>query len=190
MPCNISSGRSVSCKDATGGIKGIYIHNFSNTATYFGYTATAANVIQTLGGSGTDEEYDVFKFSVRREMASLTVDTQSDVTTGTTFFEQVFTCTFTKLTQLDADNLSTLAAGRPQIIVEDNQGNLIMLGHTNGMDVTAGTFETGTAFSDLNGMTLTFTGREIEPFFTLVGTSSGGALAPFTAFPHIDIDPT
>ncbi|QDP66684.1 MAG: hypothetical protein Unbinned1446contig1005_5 [Prokaryotic dsDNA virus sp.] len=189
MPCTISSGRSVSCKDATGGIKGVYIHNYSDTANFTGYGATAANVIQTLGGSGGGEEYDVFKFAIRREMASLTVDTQSDVTTGTTFFEQVFTCTFTKLTQSDANNLSKLAAGRPQIIVEDNQGNLILLGHTNGMDVTGGTFETGKAFSDLNGMSLTFTGREIEPFFTLVGTSSGGTV-PFTAFPHIDIDPS
>jgi len=187
MPCNISSGRSVSCKDATGGIKGIYIHNYSDTSAFVGYAATSANVITDLGAIGAGNDYEVYKFAVRREMASLTVDTQSDVTTGTTFFEQVFTCTFTKLTQIDADNLSELAAGRPQIIVEDNQGNLIMLGHTNGMDVTAGTFETGKAFSDLNGMTLTFTGREIEPFFTLVGTDSSGD-APFTKFDYITIN--
>ena len=188
MSCNISSGRSVSCKDATGGIKGIYIHNYSDTSAFPGYSATAANVITDLGQiGGVGNTYEVYKFAVRREMASLTVDTQSDVTTGTTFFEQVFTCTFTKLTQVDADNLSELAAGRPQIIVEDNQGNLIMLGHTNGMDVTAGTFETGKAFSDLNGMTLTFTGREIEPFFTLVGTDSSGQ-PPFTKFDYININ--
>ena len=40
MPCDISSGRATSCKDATGGIKGIYIHNYDE---WYNNATTAIN---------------------------------------------------------------------------------------------------------------------------------------------------
>ncbi len=122
----------------------------------------------------------------------------SDPTTGTTFFEQVLTVDFIKLTLEDANKLRVLAYGRPQIIVEDNQGNLIMLGAKNGMDVTGGTIDTGQAFGDKNGMQITFTGRETVAFMELVGPTTACtseqtcAPAPFGAYQtsEIDVDPS
>ena len=36
-----------------------------------------------------------------------------------------------------------LSYGRPKIVVEDNNGNLLFCGFEHGMDVTGGTFATG-----------------------------------------------
>ena len=90
---------------------------------------------------------------------------------GTTFFEQRFTMDLNKLSQEDANKIKLLAYGRPQIVVEDNQGNLIMLGGKNGMDVSSGTISSGRAFGDRNGVSLEFTGREEVAFYTMVGNT-------------------
>lgn len=202
MSCEISAGRATSCKDATGGIKGIYIHNYdewyNNTIT----TISDDNEVSNISAYGTDGStqaaFEVYYFALRREMANLSISVNSDPATGTTFFEQVLTVDFIKLTLEDANTLRVLAYGRPQIIVEDNQGNLIMLGAKNGMDVTGGTIDTGQAFGDKNGMQVTFTGRETVAFMELVGPTSACdpdtqtcAPAPFGSYQttEIDVDP-
>ena len=44
---------------------------------------------------------------------------------------------------------------------------IVALGMTNGMSLNAGTAESGAAFGDRNGYTLTFDGLEAIPFATL-----------------------
>jgi hypothetical protein len=56
-----------------------------------------------------------------------------------------------------------MAYGRPNVIVEDNNGNFFLAGLEHGMDVTGGTIVTGGAMGDLSGYTLTLTGMEKVP---------------------------
>lgn len=200
MPCEISAGRATSCKDATGGIKGIYIHNYDewyNNATTEISSDPANEIgdISAYGDGATASAFNVYYFALRREMANLEISVNSDPTTGTTFFEQTLTVDFIKLTLEDSNTLRVLAYGRPQIIVEDNQGNLLMLGAKNGMDVTGGTISTGQAFGDKNGMQITFTGRETAAFMELVGPSTSCTTcnaAPFNLYETtmIAVNPT
>ena len=71
--------------------------------------------------------------------------------------------TFKKLTPKDNKELKLLAYGRPQAIIEDNNGNFFYAGLQHGMDVTGGTIVTGGAMGDLSGYTLTLTGMEKVP---------------------------
>ena len=202
MSCEISAGRATSCKDATGGIKGIYIHNYDewyNNATTVIGTDNAITDISAYGNGSAASVFEVYYFALRREMANLSISVNSDPSTGTTFFEQVLTVDFIKLTLEDANKLRVLAYGRPQIIVEDNQGNLIMLGAKNGMDVTGGSIDTGQAFGDKNGMQITFTGRETVAFMELTEPATPCnpandtcADAPFEKYlaTMIEVDPT
>jgi hypothetical protein len=197
MSCEINAGRSVSCKDASGGIKGIYILNFVDTLTANMVIQTPANpVVQgdnlkvVAMNTGEDAGLNVYYFQLRREMASLDINVNSSPENGTTFFEQQLVMNFNKFSVSDADKAKILSYGRPQIIVEDNQSNLILLGAANGMDVTSGSISTGQAFGDRNGVSLTFTGREVEPYFELVGgsdTPSDAAPSPFENFEAADI---
>lgn len=193
MSCEISSGRSTSCKDATGGIKGIYIHNYDEWYFNTNTTINGDNEVTAISGYGdgtTQSTFDVYYHQLRREMASLDINVTSDPTTGTTFFEQVLTVDFIKLTNTDANVLRLLAYGRPQIVVEDNQGNLLLLGGKNGMDVTSGTISTGQAMGDKNGMQIVFTGRESVAFYDMVGSGTAPttpAEAPFTMFENTEI---
>jgi len=65
------------------------------------------------------------------------------------------------------------------VIVQDNNDNYMIMGHTTGAEATGGTFGTGTAKGDLNGYQIQLTAEEAipAPFLT---TTSGGNIT-FTA---------
>jgi len=74
-----------------------------------------------------------------------------------------------------------MAYGRPQIVVWTKNGDALLVGQTEGADVTAGTIQTGAALGDLYGYSLTFTGQERLPAAFLSGSSTTNALAGLTA---------
>ena len=55
-----------------------------------------------------------------------------------------------------------------------------LLGQTRGLSLSGGQGQTGTAFGDLNGYTLTFTGQEPEPASELSGSNLAGVLSGIT----------
>jgi len=193
MSCEISAGRNVSCKDATGGVKGVYFLNFKEDliADASAVAGTGNEFKIEKFSTSNDAGLDAYFYQLRREMASLEITVNSSPENGTTFFEQRLTINLNKVSQADADAIKMLAYGRPHIIVEDNQENLILLGALNGMDVTSGSISTGQAFGDRNGFTLEFTGRETDPFYTLVGVASPSGTvgdSPFEHFVATDIN--
>ena len=82
---------------------------------------------------------------------------------GTTFYEQVLNLTLPKISQTNSVAIKLLAASNPQVIVEDYNNKLYLIGFRNGTDVTGGTIVTGSAMGDMSGYTLTLTGMEIDP---------------------------
>ena len=78
----------------------------------------------------------------------------------TLYFEQVLNLTLKKLSSGDNLQIKTLASGNPFVFVEDQMGNIMLVGYKNGAQVSAGTAVTGNEFGDLNGYTLSFTANE------------------------------
>ncbi len=185
MSCTITSGRaSDNCKDAVGGIKGVYIINYSDILAASTTTVGSGATKHVISATGAMTAY---YFETRREAAGLSINVNADPSTGTRFFEQNLSLTFNKLTQTQANQIKMLAYGSPNIIVEDNQGNLFLLGGSNGMDVTVGQMTTGQNFGDANGFNVEMVGKEPVAFYTMVGSGSGGTTAPFKEFPNITI---
>ena len=87
MACNISLGRALPCKDATGGIQAVYFLNYSNLAV----TASANDVITGLG------TVTAYQYQVKGANNNLQDNINSSRDNGTTFFEQVVNVQFTKL---------------------------------------------------------------------------------------------
>lgn len=154
--CDLTRGRLEVCKDSVGGLKSVYFVNYGD-ATGYTYDATNTDAIDAVAGTPTAYKYDL------KGASTFTQNINSSRENGTTFFEQVLELTFKKLTPKDHKELKLMAYGRPQVIVEDNNGNLFYAGLKHGMDVTGGTIVTGGAFGDLSGYTLTLTGMEQVP---------------------------
>ena len=155
MPCDISSGRAVQCKDSVGGLKAVYFINWGD-ATTVTYSATAGqeDVITALGGTPIGYKYEL------KGTSSFEQTVTSSRDSGTTFVDQKLSLDIKKLTIDGHKSLKLLSYGRPQIIVEDNNGNYFMAGLTKGMDLTTASVSTGAAMGDASSYKMEFQGME------------------------------
>jgi hypothetical protein len=89
---------------------------------------------------------------------------------GTIFYSPEVTFTINKLQVAVRNELRLLARSKVIVIVQDNNSRYWLLGAINGLEVTAGTAGTGTAFGDRSGYELTLTGMEPDPMFLIAST--------------------
>jgi len=174
MACGLNLGRKEPCKDVVGGIKNIYFVDFGNLGTI---TEANDEVTNMTGSSGSLTAY---KYEVKGN-SSFETNITSSRENGTTFFEQTLNLTLHKLSKEDNKELKFLAYGRPHVVVEDYNGNCMLMGLENGADVSGGTIVTGAAMGDLSGYTLTLSAMEKKPanFMAVDSTADG---YPFSEF--------
>ena len=163
MACDIAIGRLEPCKDSVGGINAVYFVNYGDLGTIT-YDVTDTDVIDSVAGTPSAYKFDV------RGNSTYTENIQSSRENGTTMFEQVLELSLKKLTKEDHKTIKLLSFGRPHVIIEDNNGNLLLAGLEHGADVTGGTVVTGGAMGDMSGYTLSFTGMEKVPANFIDGT--------------------
>jgi hypothetical protein len=118
---------------------------------------TNTDAISAVAGTPIAFKYDL------KGNSSFEQTINSSRENGTTFFEQTINLTLKKLSVVDHKQIKLLSYGRPQVIVEDNNGNFFYAGLRNGMEVSGGTIVTGAAMGDLSGYTLVLTGQEPVP---------------------------
>jgi hypothetical protein len=156
MSCDISLGRIEPCKTSNGGLKSVYFVNWGD-ATGYTYDVTNTDAISAVAGTPSAYKYDL------KGNSSFEQTITSSRENGTTFFEQTINLTLKKLTVSDHKQIKLLSYGRPQVIVEDNNGNFFYCGVQHGMEVSGGTIVTGAAMGDLSGYTLVLSGQEPVP---------------------------
>jgi len=178
--CDITSGFTLGCRDNTGGIKNIYILSGSVDTV----TDISTGLIGSLTGSGS-----FYKFELFRQTSDFSEAITSTPENGTVFYEQTVNAVFFKLQSATRNQVRVLAKNpNLKVVVETNNGSedtvgkFFYLGEQNGLQLLNGTGQTGTAFGDLNGYNLTFTGQEPEPASEISGstTSFAGALNGIT----------
>jgi len=167
MACNLSAGRNEPCKESVGGLTGVYFLNYTTAS----FTTNANGEITAFPSGSTVYYYDL------KGNSSYTETVNSSRDNGTTFFSQELTLNLKKLTNEMTTQLKLMAYGRPQIVVNTMSGDSLLVGKTQGADVTAGTIQTGAALGDLYGYSVTFTGLEQLPAAFISGSTFGN---PFT----------
>ena len=157
MACSLTlAGRGIACKDALGGIKRIYIGEWTDGI----WQDIASGEVAGLSGTNT---LTVYTYDMTKGSGSLTQTVTSDIAAGTIFYDQTLSVTFAKLAAADITELSNVSKGRMAVLVEDNNGNWFVMGHKHGVEVSGGSVQTGTAVGDQNGFTLEFNAQEIAP---------------------------
>ena len=167
--CDITSGFTLGCRDNTGGIRNLYILSGSVTTV----VGSDAGFITAITGSG-----EWFKFELFRNTSDYSEAITSTPENGTVFYEQTVNAVFFKLQSATRNQVRVLAKNpNLKVIVETNNGStdgvgkFFYLGQENGLQLLSGTGATGTAFGDLNGYNLTFTGQEPEPASEISGSN-------------------
>lgn len=163
MGCTLNTGRIEPCKDSVGGLKNVYFIDYGDLGEVT-YDTTNTDTIDSFGGTPTAYKYELKGTSSFEQ--TITASREN----GTTFYEQALNLTFKKLDKATHNEIALLAVARPHVIVEDNNGNLFVMGLEHGADVNGGTIVTGAAMGDLSGYTLTLAGQELKPANFLDGT--------------------
>ena len=161
--CLATSNIELGCAGSVGGLKTLYVLAGSITGT----TYDGDGALLVAAGTG-----DLYEFQVQKQTSNLTETFNISLENGTTYFEQAVTAVFNKMDQDKRNQLKLLSRNR-QIVMfaEDNNGTIWYLGSDfDGGYISAGTGETGTAFGDRNGYSVTITTYSKEPMTTLADT--------------------
>jgi hypothetical protein len=164
MACTaLTKGRGLDCNRISGGIKFIYF------AVYDQVTS-----IPTANGEITDLEMgsnSLYRYTMPLGVASLTDTITGSRENGTIFYTPTVNIILNRLTKEDQNQVKLLGATKTIIFAQLNQtvtatghDAIVCLGSVNGMELNAGTMDSGAAFGDRNGYTLTFDGLEQQPF--------------------------
>lgn len=154
MPCLLTSGRSVPCKSAVGGLKSIAFADYGTLGTA---TITSGEITAFSELSINWYQFDI------KGASSLDTAINSSRENGTTFYETTVQMELTYLDVATQEQIKLLAHARPHIAVEDYNGNWFVVGLEHGAEVTAGNIVTGAAMGDKSGYSLTFIAQETNP---------------------------
>ena len=169
MACDITSGFQLGCRDNTGGLKAIYILSGSIDSI-----SGSQGLITAISGSGTFYQFQLF-----RQTSDYSEELVATPENGTIVYNQTINAVFFKMQTATRNQVRVLAQNpNLRIIIETQNGSedgaarWFLMGQVNGAQLLSGTGQTGTAFSDLNGYNLAFSGNEPNPASEVSGSAT------------------
>jgi hypothetical protein len=156
MSCIIDSGRgNFSCNTNAGGLKAMYV------LASFDKDLKANSTI--VGGemTATTSANDVYKFELDADENTFSEENEVSRSAGTSVFTPSGTLQFSKQSKQSQALFQKLSKMRVQLILEDYNGDLRLVGLENGVDFTVGT-TSGGAMADLSGYNVSFSGKELD----------------------------
>lgn len=160
MACALTTGFTLDCRDAVGGLKTVYFIEIGNVDTYTESSGTITAITKVSG--------KVFrKYELVNDTASFTETVTGSRANGTIFYAQTLQVVLNKLRVAVRNEVKLLAQNRLVAVVETMEGSAFLLGKANGLTLDGGTSASGTAFGDRNGYQLDFSGNEVEPMYAV-----------------------
>lgn len=153
MPCALSQNYVLDCKDSLGGITEVY---FIASADVTSYTEASGVITALTKASGKR----FYKYELVKGTSSFVENINASVENGTIFYQQELTIILNKLQANTRNEILLLAKNLLDVVAKDNNGKYWFLGLKRGLDITAGSSQSGAAEGDRSGYTLTFTGKE------------------------------
>lgn len=166
MSCVLTSGYTLACRSIAG-IQAVYIGEWNGASLVSGFSYSSNGTINNIS-SGTSSFY---KFEQPIETGSLTETGNFNVQNGTAYYDQVVEITTHNTDQDLANQVNILGRGKWRIIVNDVNGKWFLIGKQNPVYVTAVAGGSGKAYGDLNGFTITFTGKEFDVLTEMTTTA-------------------
>ena len=166
MACtSFTKGRGLDCNRISGGVKYIYFSVYDQIDSY-AYDAVDLSTIDTIDFGGNT----IYRYTVPRGSTTVNESITGSVENGTLFYTPTVNMVLNRLTQQDQQEIKLLGQTQVRIFAQLNatltNGHdvIVFLGVHNGMSLNAGTADSGAAFGDRNGYTLTWDGLEARPF--------------------------
>jgi len=166
MACTaLTRGRGLDCNRISGGVKKIFFSVYDSDVSYT-YDGSNPLEIDAIDWDGST----IYEYVMPLGVASVTDSITGSRENGTIFYTPQVNIILNRLTKEDQNEIKLLGKSKVRIFAQLNQqlanGHdvFIALGMANGMELSTGTMDSGAAFGDRNGYTLTFDGLEAIPF--------------------------
>ena len=169
MACTaLTKGRGLDCNRISGGVKFIYF----GVLDQFTAPIETAGIVQTLGevtDINMDALMELYRYTMPLGVASITDTIVGSRENGTIYYTPTAQVLFNRLSKEDQNQVKLLGATKVVVFAQLNQqltnGHdiIVAMGVVNGMELNAGTIDSGAAWGDKNGYTLTFDGMEALP---------------------------
>jgi len=185
MACTaLGRGRQLNCNRISGGINSVYFAVLDQVASIQYDTTAAPNGIRMINDidMGTNSLY---KYALPLGTSSLTDTIVGSRENGTVYYTPTINIIYNRLSKEDQQEIKLLASTKTIVFAQLNQqltnGHdvIVAMGMVNGMELNAGTMDSGAAWGDRNGYTLTFDGMEADPF---------AMVQDYTATPFDNVD--
>lgn len=160
--CALTDDYSFGCDKSIGGIKTLWVIERDNISSIDESSGLVTGITKVSG--------KVFRrYQLVLETSSTQEALNGNRQNGTLYYGQTVTLIINKQSVATRNQILLMARNNAlTIITEDNVGDYRMYGMENGLTVTGGSVDSGTAWADRNGYTITLTGNEEElaPFVT------------------------
>ena len=171
MACTaLTRGRQLSCNRISGGISAVYFAVLDQvTAITYDSTATP-NSMREIDDIDMGSN-SLYKYVLPIGTSSLSDSIVGSRENGTIYYTPTINIVYNRLSRQDQEEIKLLASTKTIVFAELNQtltanghNVIVAMGMVNGMELNAGTMDSGQNWGDRNGYTLTFDGMETQPF--------------------------
>lgn len=146
MSCSqVLNGIAADCQTNVGGIREIYIANYSDVTTI--EVDEVSNMIKTITMADTAK---FKKYAFKKNTSSMTSTLNVDPANGVNFVQTDLTVVFAKQETVKRMEIAKLSLGELRVIVLDANGKYWFLGQEEFVSATSGSAETGTNRTDGN----------------------------------------
>ena len=154
MSCDLTTGFSLGCKDATGGVKEFYVAVRDSTTAV---TQNSSGLVTGITIAGS-----FYKYNPRNSTSTAHSHPIGSVENGTFYAEHEVKMKFNKWTQAKRNEVQNLGKANVLIIAKLQDDTYWLFGQDNGLELAPSEAPIGTAIGDFQGYDLTFTGMEPE----------------------------
>lgn len=171
MPCAISSGYTIDCRESVGGIQTIWVIERSKIATIAETSGTLTAI--TMSPSGQT----FYKIEVPRATAFATNAITASQENGTFYYTHVVSFPINSRSATVRNLINVLAKNKCTFVTLEGDGIYRLYGAKFGLFLDTAESGSGTALADRNGSMLSFSSMETEDFIVCPENIISGKLA-------------
>lgn len=158
MPCAISSGYTIDCRESVGGVQTIWVIEKSKIASYGETDGTLTGI--TMSPSGQT----FYKIEVPRATAFATNAITASQENGTFFYTHVVSFPVNSRSATVRNLINVLAKNKCVFVTLEGDGVYRMYGAKFGLFLDSSESGSGTSLADRNGYMCSFSSQETDDF--------------------------